>query len=940
MEEDKKTDVLESNDDSREKENTSTDIEKNISDRADNTLNDNNSNDDEDEVKAPKDPNEESEEQAKTETGAGIYGAKEGIAGGIEDVDMGPIVKESFLDYAMSVIVARALPDARDGFKPVQRRIIFGMSVSGNTPDKPFKKSARIVGDVMGKYHPHGDSAIYGAMAHLAQDFATRYPLVEGHGNYGSQDGDEPAAMRYTEARLSKVAMEMVKSLNKDTVNFTATYDGEGQEPEVLPAKIPNLIVNGTTGIAVGMATNIPPHNLGETITAVQALLKNPDLTPFDLMNYMKGPDFPGGGIILGHTGIKKYFETGQGTVIVRGKYEIVQKGDKTEIVFTQIPYMVNKKELAKKIMDLCDSKVMEGISSVNDYSSHKVGTRFQIDLKKGTNVDLVLNHLFKYTKLQDSFAVNMLALDNGAPKILNIKQALSIYIKFQEEIVERRTRFDLAKDKNRLHILAGLLLAHDNIDEVVDIIKASKTGDEAAQKLIVRFSFDDVQVKAILDMPLRKLTGLETKNITDEQEALNKDVVWFNQILGDFSVLKQVVYDELEETKNKFADERKTEISDAVYTYEDEDLIPDEEILIMLTKTGYIKRVKPDSFRTQNRGGIGVIGMTTKEDDIVDIMVHSRTKTDVLCFTNLGKVYRMRGYEIPDGSRTSKGIPVLNLLKLENNEKVLSIISVDKYDENHYLFFVTENGIVKRTNASQFENINANGKIAISLNQGDTLFDVKYTDGTALISLGSSLGKVCTFRESDVRSMGRTAAGVKGMNMAGGKIVGVCTNLSGGKIITISSNGFGKRSDYDKFRLTSRGSKGVMALKSTEKSGKLVSLKTVNDDENIIIITDCGTVMKTRVSDIHEAGRATIGVKIITLREGESISSVAIEPSEKDFEAKGTNETAIGEETQSVASEDKQNGVDSSLEDGEDEENDDDKDENVDGSEDKKDDE
>ena len=836
---------------------------------------------------------EESEEEAKSEKGEGIQGISEGIKGGIEDVEMGPLVKESFLDYAMSVIVARALPDARDGFKPVQRRIIYGMNVSGFTPDKPFKKSARITGDIMGKYHPHGNSAIYLAMARLAQDFATRYPLVEGHGNYGSQDGDEPAAERYTEARLSKLALEVVKDINKDTVNFIDTYDGEGKEPEVLPSKIPNLIINGSMGIAVGMATNIPPHNLYETLTAIQELIKNPDLTPSDLMQYIKGPDFPGGGLILGRSGIKKYFETGTGSVVVRGKYEIVEKNDRASIIFTEIPYMVNKKDLRKKIIELCDNKVIEGIAAVSDFSSHAVGTRFQIDLKKNVNVEIVLNHLFKYTALQSNFPVNMLALDEGVPKILNMKQALEIFIKFQEHIVERRTRFDLKKHQDRLHILEGLVIAHSNIQKVIDLITNAETQEAASLALQESFGLDEIQTKAILDMPLRRLPHLEISKIEDEINNLRQAIDRCNKILGNFEELKQVVLDELEETKNKFKDDRRTEIGEGNYSTEDEDLIEDEEILIILTASGYIKRISPDTFRTQNRGGVGVIGMTTKEDDIVKSLVHSRTKTDVLFFTNLGKVYRLRGYQIPFGSRTSKGLPIVNVIKLEENEKVLTIISCSTYDDNHYLFFATKNGTVKKTPTSQFENINSNGKIAINLAEGDSLVDVKCTDGNAFISLASSKGKVCSFKESDVRAMGRTATGVKGMNVDGGYVIGVCTSQEGGnQIFTISENGYGKRSDFTDFRITSRGSKGVYAIKVSEKAGDLVDIKAVKESDEITIITDAGTVLKTRLSDIHEAGRQTIGVKVITLKPGERITSLAVSPTSEDYESDEDNKS------------------------------------------------
>ena len=830
---------------------------------------------------------EATEEEIKNDVGEGIENVQEGIVGGMEDLEMAPIVKDSFLDYAMSVIVARALPDARDGFKPVQRRIVYSMITTGNTPDKPFKKSARIVGDVMGKYHPHGDSAIYGAMAHLAQDFATRYPIVEGHGNYGSQDGDEPAAARYTEARMSKIALELVKDINKNTVDFVDTYDGDGKEPSVVPSKIPNLIVNGGTGIAVGMATNIPSHNLGETIDGVIALINNPNLEPSELMDYIKGPDFPGGGMVMGRSGIRKYFETGIGSVVVRGKYTIEEeKNGKQIITFYEIPYMVNKKELAKRIMDLCDDKVIEGITAVNDFSSHANGTKFQIDLKKGVSAEIVLNHLFKYTSLQSNFPVNMMAIDNGQPKILNMKQALEIFIKFQEEIITRRTQFDLKKAKDRVHILEALKKVHDNIDEVVKIIRNSDTTETASERLTERFGFDEVQNKAILDMQLKRLTNLEENKILEETASLLKDIEKYNAILSDFSVLKEVLIGELEETKRKYADERRTEITNAISSTDDEDLIEDEEILIMMTETGYIKRVDPHEFRTQNRGGIGVKGMSTKEDDVVKIMIHSRTKTDVLFFTNKGKVYRTRGYQIPEGNRTSKGIPAVNFIRLENDEKILSIISTDNYDDNHYFFFITKEAVVKKTMTSEFSNINSNGKIAISLKEGDELLDVKITDGNAYVSLGSAAGKICSFKESDVRPMGRTAAGVKGMELAGSYLVGACTGNEGKEILTISEKGYGKRSAVTDFRVTFRGSKGVLGLKEGEKSGGLVTFKAVNEDQNIVIITDAGTVLKTRVSDIHTASRATIGVKIITLREGENISSVCIEPAEEEYQA------------------------------------------------------
>lgn len=824
---------------------------------------------------------EEVEEEIEDEAGAPIEGFSEGIQGGLSETEIGKEIKSSFLEYAMSVIVARALPDARDGFKPVHRRIIFGMNSMGMQPDKPFKKSARIVGDVMGKYHPHGDSAIYGTMARLAQDFAMRYPLVDGHGNYGSQDGDEPAAMRYTEARMSKISLEMVRDINKNTVDFVDTYDGDGKEPVVLPSRIPNLIVNGSSGIAVGMATNIPPHNLKETINAIQALIKNPELDTLELMEIIKGPDFPGGGVIMGRSGIRKYFDTGSGSVRVRGKYHIEENGNRTSIVFDELPYMVNKKDLAKKIMDLVNNKTIEGIQAINDYSSHKIGTRFQIDLKRGVNVEITLNHLFKYTKLEDCFSVNMLALDNGAPKVLSMKRALMIYHDFQCEVIERRTKYDLEKAYARLHILEGLIKAIDNIDEVIAIIRANKVASEAANQLMERFGFTKIQTKAIMDLKLERLVGMEKQKIRDEDAMLKENIEKYNLILNSKEVLEQTLYDELEIVKNKFGDDRRTELSDREIIEEDEDLIADVPVLIALTDTGYVKRMDSDEFRVQNRGGVGVKGMTTKDGDSVMILTRSRTKTDVLFFTSLGKVYRLRGYQIPEGSRTSKGMPIVNLLQLqEKEEKVLSIISVDKYDENHYLFFATKKGIVKRCAIDNFKLINRNGKIAIELHDDDTLVNVKYTDGSAYICLGSSGGKLCEFKESDVRSMGRTAAGVKGMNLSDGSmIVGLATTLEGDKILSVSESGLGKLTPIEEYRITSRGSKGVITMRLTEKTGQLIAVAAVKGDENLLISTDAGTMIKTSITQISSYGRNSSGVKLISLREGEHISSFAIEP-------------------------------------------------------------
>lgn len=836
------------------------------------------------------------EEEVSKVKGKGLEGVQEGIVGGLEPAPLGDQVKASFLDYAMSTITARALPDVRDGLKPVTRRIIYGMAVMGMWPDKPFKKSARIVGDVMGKYHPHGDSSIYMAMARLAQDFAMRYMLVQGHGNYGSQDGDDPAAYRYTEARLNKLSLEMVRDMDKDTVDFMDTYDNEGKEPVVLPSRIPNLIVNGNQGIAVGMATNIPPHNLKETFNAIIALMKNPEMETLELMNYIKGPDFPGGGIICGRSGIKHYFETGTGAVKVRGCYHIEKSKDgKESIVFTEVPYMVNKKELAKKILDLCENKTLEGIASIADYSDEKTGTKFNIDLKKGVNAEIVLNHLFKYTTLQSSFPVNMLALDHGTPKVLNMKQALQLYIDFQREVISRRTSYQLKKAKDRIHIIDGLIQASDAVDEVVSLIRSSKTQDEASQKLKDRFEFDDAQVKAILDMALRKLTGLERDKLSAEKDGLNANIVEYNHILSEPAYLDEVLIGEMQEISNKFGDDRRTEISDIAITNEDEDLIADKTILIALTKNGYIKRMSPDEFRTQNRGGIGVAGMTTKDDDEVSMLTVSRTKTDVLFFTSVGKVYKVRGYQIPEGSRTSKGIPAVNFLNLAKDERVMSILSVDTYVGRH-LFFVTEDGVVKKTDMKEFISINKAGKIALKMREGDMLLGVKETDGNSKILIASSIGKVCKFDESDVRDMGRTACGVTGIRLKEeAKAIGFATSEEGNLVLTITENGLSKLSDISDYRETARGSQGVLTLKENVRSGGLKYMSVVHGDEEIMIITDGGTLMRTTLSQIPTHGRTSVGVKIITLRDDEKIASVSIIPSDNEIkQEEEENETKL----------------------------------------------
>lgn len=824
---------------------------------------------------------ENEDETPSTEEEETIEGIEEGIVPSLTERDLTKEVKNDFIEYAMSVIVSRALPDVRDGLKPVHRRIVYGMNELGNGPDKPHKKSARIVGDVMGRFHPHGDSSIYGALVRLAQNFNTRYPLVDGHGNFGSIDGDGAAAMRYTEARMSKIALEMVRDIKKDTVDFIDNYDGEEQEPVVLPSRIPNLIVNGSSGIAVGMATNIPPHNLTEAINAVQALIKDPNLTPSDIMNnYLFGPDFPTGGIILGRSGIKDAYETGTGSITIRSKAHIEEMANgKNRIVVSEIPYQVNKATMIENIGHLVRDKVIDGITDIRD-ESNKEGIRIVIELRKDVVPEVILNQLYKNTSLQTGFGIIMLVVDNGEPKVLNIKEILSRYLSFQCEVIERRTRFDLGKAQDRLHILEGLLKAIDNIDETVNIIRSSKTQEIAKSRLIERFNYSDAQVKAILDLRLARLVGLERDSIVDEINTLKESIAYYNSLLSDHTLIEGVVNDELEEIKQKFGDKRRTEISNAVSSIDDEDLIPEEEIIITLTKSGYIKRQDPDAFRSQHRGGKGVKGMSTHDDDMVEKIVYAKTHTDLLFFTSLGKVYRIRGYQVPFYSKNSKGLPIVNLLSLEENEKVRSIISLDEYKENEYLFFATVNGIVKRCDVKEFESIRQNGKKAIEMKEGDELLDVKLTNGEALVSISASNGKMVKFNENDVRVMGRSASGVKGIDIEDDvKALSLTTSLEGNLVLVISEKGYGKLSPLDDYRLTSRGSKGVITMNMTEKTGNLISTKSVNGDEDVMIITKGGMIIRTYLGEVKVAGRNTQGVKIINIKEKESVVSLTIVP-------------------------------------------------------------
>ena len=808
-----------------------------------------------------------------------------GIAAGLSDTDLSQLVRDSFLDYAMSVIVARAIPDVRDGCKPVHRRVIYGMHVTGMFPGTPFKKSARIVGDVMGKYHPHGDAAIYSTLVRLAQPFAMRYTLVDGHGNFGSVDGDEPAAMRYTEARMTKLATEMVRDLNCNTVNMVDNYDGTEVEPEVLPSRFPNILVNGSNGIAVGMATYIPTHNLGETIDAVVAVARNPEITPLEIMqDYLFGPDFSTGATILGRTGIKDYFETGTGSIVIRSKAEIKEneRTGKKQIIITEIPYQVNKANMIENMAHLVRDKVVDGITDIRDESS-KGNVRIVIDVRHDAIPEVILNQLYKMTQLQTSMGIIMLCLVDGAPKILPITEILKHYLDFQVEVVERRTKFLLAKDEARDHIVCGLLKAISNIDEIVELIKKSATPEEATKNLIERFGFSEEQTAAILAMTLRRLTGLEEGKLEDERKELEANINKYHYILEAREHIVDVVVEELLEIKEKYSDERKTDISDEAATIEDEALIPQKEIVITLSKNNYVKRMEADTFRTQNRGGRGVKGTSLNDEDEVSIMLHTRTHVDVLFFSNLGRVYKLRGYMIPEGSRTSKGIPIQNLLPLEKGEKVMSIIPVWNYEEGRFLFFGTKDGLVKRTSIKEFESVRKNGKIAITLRENDSLLDVKYTKGNETICLASSKGKLVKFNENQARPLGRTASGVKGIELDdNAQVVGMTTSLEGNYILVITSRGFGKMSEIEEYRETKRGAKGVTTVNATVKTGKLVAMRAVNGDEDLMMVTNGGVVIRIPLEQVKVAHRVTQGVKVIRLEDDKQrVSSITVVPHE-----------------------------------------------------------
>lgn len=810
---------------------------------------------------------------------------------GVQIVNLSKEVKNSFLEYAMSVIVARALPDVKDGLKPVHRRILYGMSEAKMNAGSPYKKSARIVGDVMGKYHPHGDSAIYEAMVRLAQNFSTRYPLVDGHGNFGSIDGDGAAAMRYTEARMSKIAMEMVRDLDEDTVDFMPNYDGEEQEPVVLPSKFPNILVNGSTGIAVGMATNIPPHNLAEAIDAILAIAENPDIEVADLMQILKGPDFPTGAYILGKSGIKKAYETGNGTILLRSKTHIEEMANgKNRILITEIPYQVNKTVMIEKIADLAREKIIDGITDLRDESSGE-DIRVVIELRKDVVPEVVLNQLFKLTQLQVSYGINMLALVDGEPKVLPVKEMLQYYLQHQKNVIYRRTQFELKKAEDELHVLQGIVIAIENIDEVIQIIRSSKNVEESQSALMDRFHLSERQAKAIVSMSLGRLSALEIEKSETKCKSLEEQVEDYKAILSSEDRIFEIVKNELIEIKNKYSDARRSEIIMGEFNIDDEDLITKEDIIVTLTLNGYIKRVPMDTFKTQNRGGKGIKGMATNEEDVVDKIVIANTHKDIIFFTNFGKVYRLRGHQIPEYGRTAKGIPVINLLNMDANEKVRSIISLNEYQENHTLVFVTKNGIVKRVALKEFESIRQKGKIAIHLKEDDELIDVKLTDGTAQILIASSNGKVVRFNEQDVRVMGRSASGVKGINVNGKEVVGVATSLEGEYLLVISKNGYGKMSLITDYRLTKRGSQGVLTMKISEKNGLLSNIKAVNGTEDLLVVTNQGIVIRTSLEQVKKTGRNTLGVRIIKLNEGQEVSSIAIAAKEEIIETEDEQE-------------------------------------------------
>lgn len=828
--------------------------------------------------------------------------------GNIRTTNISSEMRTSFLDYSMSVIVARALPDVRDGMKPVHRRILYAMNDLGIVAEKPHKKSARIVGEVIGKYHPHGDSAVYETMVRMAQDFSYRYPLVDGHGNFGSVDGDGAAAMRYTEARMSKISMELIKDIGKDTVEWMENYDGEEKEPVVLPCRFPNLLVNGTTGIAVGMATNIPPHNLGEAIDAVLAIMDNPDITVMELMeDTISGPDFPTGGYILGRAGIKQAYETGRGSIMIRSKVKVEElPNGKKQIIVTEIPYMVNKAVLVEKIASLVREKIIEGITDLRD-ESNMAGIRIVIELRKDVQSDVILNQLYRMTSMQTSFGVNSIVLVDNAPRQLGLKDILQCYLDHQIEVTVRRTQYDLKKAEDRAHILEGLKIALDHIDAIISLIRSSKDTSIAMNGLMENFGLSEIQARAILDMQFRRLTGLERQKIEEEYNGLMLQIADLKDILNNHARVLEIIRNELLEIKEKYSDKRRSEIIDADIDMQDEDLIPQEDIVITMTVNGYVKRIPLDTYRTQNRGGKGIKGMSVHEDDLIDQFLTMMTHDYLLIFTSRGKVYRIKGYQIPMASRTSKGIPIVNLLNLEKEEKVLAMVPVERENSPaKYLFFATRKGIVKRVPIEEFESIRQSGKIAISLREGDELVGVKPTTGKDQILIAASNGQAIRFEEEDVRPMGRTATGVKGFNVDGSYVIGMTTNHEGQFILSVTEKGYGKKTEIDDYRMTNRGGKGVKTIQITEKNGPLVYLRAVNGDEDCLLMTNEGIVIRINLSRVSVYGRNTQGVKLISVEENQTVSTVAIAYKTEEDEGTETDEklTESTEETEITAAE------------------------------------
>ena len=823
----------------------------------------------------------------------------------ITDVNLTSQMKNSFLDYAMSVIVSRALPDVRDGLKPVQRRILYGMNELGVTPDKPYKKSARIVGDVMGKFHPHGDSSIYEGLVRMAQDFSYRYMLVDGHGNFGSIDGDSPAAMRYTEAKMSKIAVEMLRDINKNTVDFQDNYDGTEKEPTVLPARFPNLLVNGASGIAVGMATNIPTHNLGEVISAIHVLMDNPDATTEDLMKVLPGPDFPTGGVVMGKSGIRKAYETGRGTIVVRAKVDIEErKNGRQQIVVHEIPYMVNKAKLIERITDLARNKEIEGITDVNDETDRE-GMRIVIDVRRDASAEVILNNLYKMTLMQTTFNFNMLAIVNGAPKILSLKEILQYYLEHQENVVRRRTEFDLKKAENRAHIVAGLRIALDHIDEIINIIRNSQTSEIAKNQLMENYGLSDRQAQAILDMRLVRLTGLEREKIEAEYKKLMAAIADYKDILAHQERINQIIYDELLEIQKKFGDKRRTELQVGDITnIEDEDLIEEESIIVTLTHNGYIKRLPVDEFKSQHRGGRGVKGMGVHKDDFIEQLISSDTHDLLLFFTNSGKVYSMKGYEIPEYGRSAQGIPIINLLGIDNKEKISAVINVshETNDDDKFLFFTTKQGTVKRTPVTEFKNIRSNGLKAINLHDNDELIHVDIVKDQQNMIIGTHHGYALSFNSSVVRSMGRSAAGVRGIRLRDDDyVIGTAPLHDDSNVLVISELGYGKQTPASEYPIKGRGGLGVKTVNVTKKNGPLVGLTTVKGDEDIMLVTDHGVIIRFGVETVSQTGRSALGVHLIKMDNGTHVATIAKVEKESDEDSEddsSSNENSTEEAT------------------------------------------